>query len=91
MTTETPAELSDKDMRFIENHVIEISRLPEEKFNELTKMVIEIMGKSRKLAEFIHPDNGNSSDSFDYLFERPSSILIQLVRQAREIRESGNK
>jgi len=91
MAIEAPKDLSGKDKDFIENHVFEISCLPEEKFKELTDLALSIMDSSRKLAEFIHPDNGNSSDSFDYLFDRPSSILIQLVRQAREMRESRNK
>ena len=91
MTTETSVELSSKDKSFIENHVIEISNLPEEKFNELTELVLEIMDTSKKLAPFIHPDNGNSSDSFSYLFDRPVGMLIQLVGQARKIRESKDK
>ncbi len=87
MSIEESKELSDRDRYFIENYAREISNFSDDKFKQFVSSVIEARMSLSKLAKFLHPDNGNSSDSFDYLFSNPLNTLTQLARRAQEIRK----
>lgn len=90
MPVENPSyKLSQDDNDFVAKHVVELSQLPPNEFERFQRLANELMMTALRIEPFLHPDRGNSSDSFKNLFGRPIKVLQQMIVRAREKRNNG--
>lgn len=80
-------ELPSDEREFVDRHLVELSSRSPEDYDKFQKLVRDLRLDMLRLEPFLHPDSGNSSDSFQYLFGRPNRILASLLSRVREMRK----
>ncbi len=80
-------ELPSEERDFVDRHVVELSHKSPEEYAKFQRLVRDLRLNMLRLEPFLHPDSGNSSDSFQYLFGRPNRILSSLLIRIKEMRK----
>ena len=78
---------SPEDEAVIQNHLYEIAALPEDRFTQLKSDVVNLGNIVVDLGMFFHPDRPGHACDLGYQLASKTSLAIEIVRRASEIRE----